>query len=145
MNGLWDDGWTDHGPRTDGQGRLLRTTLGKPGVQNRGLVPTTQPEPDFSCTYVFHELLDNVKLIISQKMLMTGCRDMGKKLENCQFGFSPNLRPRTFFFKNQALSIMYPYGVLTSCKKIKKKLLDRFWHIYRLTYRPTDGQTTDFG
>ena len=25
---------TDHGPRTDGQGQLLRTPSGKPGVQN---------------------------------------------------------------------------------------------------------------
>ena len=39
MNGLLDIyGWTtDHGPtdgRTNGQGRLLRTPSGKPGVQN---------------------------------------------------------------------------------------------------------------
>ena len=28
--------------------------------------------------------------------------------------------PKDFFFKNQALSILYPYGALTSCKKLEK-------------------------
>ena len=35
MNGLWDiQRQTGHGPQTDGQGRLLRTPSGEPGVQN---------------------------------------------------------------------------------------------------------------
>ena len=32
----------------------------------------------------------------------------------------PYLRPPTFFFKNRALSLLYPYGALTSCKKLEK-------------------------
>ena len=33
--------------------------------------------------------------------------------------FSPFVTPN-FFFKNRALSLLYPYGTLTSCKKLGK-------------------------
>ena len=32
----------------------------------------------------------------------------------------PHLWPPGFFFKNRALSLLYPYGALTSYKKIEK-------------------------
>ena len=52
---------------------------------------------------------------------MTGCRDMDKKyIQMTQNeGFSLFVTPQEFF-KNQALSILYPYGALTSCKKLEK-------------------------
>ena len=34
-----------------------------------------------------------------------------------KMGFSPICDTPKFFFKNQALSLLYPYGTLTSCKK----------------------------
>ena len=37
-----------------------------------------------------------------------------------QNGFSPICDPPSFFFKNRALSLLYPYGALTSCKKLEK-------------------------
>ena len=68
-------------------------------------------------------MLDSVELIMYmkfQKILMTGCRDMDKKHQKCpKNGFSPFVIPK-FFFKNRALSLLYPYGVLTSCKKLEK-------------------------
>ena len=49
-------------------------------------------EPDFSQTYRFREEVDNVELITYMKfqnILMTGCRNMGKKIA-----------PKMFFFLN---------------------------------------------
>ena len=40
-----------------------------------------------------------------------------KKKENEVF---PHLRPPKIFFKNQALSLLYPYGALSSCKTLEK-------------------------
>ena len=34
--------------------------------------------------------------------------------------FSPICDPPRFFFKNRALSLLYPYGALISCKKLEK-------------------------
>ena len=34
--------------------------------------------------------------------------------------FSPFVTPQDFFFKNRTLSLLYPYGALTSCKKLEK-------------------------
>ena len=51
--------------------------------------------------------------------------------------YNPGLR---IFFKNRALSLLYPYGALTSCKKLEKSLEQS------LRYLKTDyGQTTDYG
>ena len=56
-----------------------------------------------------------------QKLLMTGCRDMDKKHQKCPKNgvFPPFVTPQDFF-KNQALSLLYPDGALTSCKKLEK-------------------------
>ena len=94
-------------------------------LKNRVLVSTIQPEPDFSWTCCFHSVLDNVELIMYmqfQKLLMTGSRDMDKKHQKYpQNGFFPPfLTPQDFFFKNRALSLLYPYGALTSCKILEK-------------------------
>ena len=77
---------------------------------------------------------------------MTGCRDMDKKPQNTpKVFFSPFLTPR-FFFKNRALSLLYPYGALTSGKKIRKTNEQFLRHVKmnqgtdRRTDRPTDGQ-----
>ena len=56
---------------------------------------------------------------------MTGCRDMDKKHQKCpknapKMGVSPICDPPRFFFKNRALSLLYLYGALTSCKKLEK-------------------------
>ena len=53
------------------------------GLKNRGLVPIIQPDPDFSRIYRFREVVDNVEPITYMKfknILMTGCKDMSKKL-----------------------------------------------------------------
>ena len=74
----------------------------KHNLLGKGLVSTIQPESDFSGTYGFDEIVDDVKLIIHMKfqnILMNGCTNMGKKL-SCD--------PPRFNFKRQALSLLYP-------------------------------------
>ena len=51
--------------------------------------------------------------------------------------FQKNYFFKKFFFKNWTLSLLYPYGALTSCKKLEKSL-ER-----SLKYLKTDGRTTD--
>ena len=58
-----------------------------------------------------------------------------------KWGFSPICDPARFFFKNRALSLLYPYGALTSCKKLKKSL-ERSLR-YLKTDQRTDGPRTD--
>ena len=50
-------------------------------------------------------------------------------------GFPPICDPPRFFFKNRALSLLYPYGALTSCKKLEKN------NQRSLRYLKTDGRT----
>ena len=48
---------------------------------------------------------------------MTGCRDMDKKHQKRpQNGVFPPFMTPKIFFKNQALSLLHPYGTLTSYK-----------------------------
>ena len=54
-------------------------------------------------------------------------------------GFSPICDPPRFFFTNQALSLLYPYGALTSYKNLEKT------NERSLRYLKTDGRTTDKG
>ena len=54
-----------------------------------------------------------------------------------KMGFSPICDPPRFFFRNRALSLLYPYGTLTSCKKLGKS------NEQSLRYLKTDGRTTD--
>ena len=52
---------------------------------------------------------------------MTGGKDMDKKSKMTQkWWFSSICDTPRFFFKNLALSLLYPYGALTSCKKLEK-------------------------
>ena len=78
-----------------------------------------------------------------QKLLMTGCRDMDKKHQKYpkNGGFSPFVTPQ-YFFKNRALSLLYPYGALTSCKKLEKtnERSPRYLKTDGLTDGQTDGQ-----
>ena len=79
-----------------------------------------------------------------QKLLMTGCRDMDKKHQNApKIGFSPVCDIPRFFFKNLALSLLYPYDALTSCKQLEK-INVRFPRYVKdgPTDQPTDGLTT---
>ena len=89
-------------------------------------------------------MLDNVDLIMYmkfQKILMTRCRDMDKKLKKYQkTGSSPIFEPQRFFFKIRALSFLYPYGAVTSCKKLEQT------NEQSLRYLKTDhGPRTDHG
>ena len=52
-----------------------------------------------------------------------------------KWGFSPICDPPRFFFKNRALSLLYPYGALTSSKKLEKH------NECYLRYSKTDGPT----
>ena len=54
-----------------------------------------------------------------------------------KWGFSPICDPPRFFFKNRTQSLLYPYGALTSCKKLEKS-----WE-GSLRYLKTDRRTTD--
>ena len=49
-------------------------------TKKRGIVPSQQPQPDFSKTCEFREVLDNVDfgLMIFQRILMAGFRDIGE-------------------------------------------------------------------
>ena len=77
-----------------------------------------------------------------QKLLMTGCRDMDKNIKNVpKKGFPPICDPK-IFFKNWALSLLYPYGALTSCKKLEKNN-ERSLEIFK--DGRTNGRTTDKG
>ena len=60
---------------------------------------------------------------------------MDKKHQKCpkKGGFPPF----KIFFQNRALSLLYPYGALTSCKKLEKSLEGS------LRYLKTDQGTTD--
>ena len=53
---------------------------------------------------------------------MTGCRDTDKKHQKYpkNGGFPPFVTPQDFFLKNWALSLLYPFGALTSCKEVEK-------------------------
>ena len=69
-------------------------------------------------------MLDNVELIMYmkfKKILIAGCRDIDQNHQKFQNkgGVSPLCDPKDFFL-NQALSLLYPYGALASCKKLKK-------------------------
>ena len=86
-------------------------------------------------------MLDNVELTMYtkfRKILMTGSRDMDKKHQKYpkNGGFPPFVTPK-IFFKNRALSLLYPYGALTSCKNLEKN------NERSLRYLKTDGWTTD--
>ena len=52
-----------------------------------------------------------------------------------KWGFSPICYSHNFFFKNRALSLLYPYGALTSCKKLEET------NEGSLRYLKTDGRT----
>ena len=65
---------------------------------------------------------------------------MDKKYQKCpQNGFFPPFATPKIFFKNRALSLLYPYGVLTSCKKLEKSLE------LSLRYLKTDERTDRHG
>ena len=72
-------------------------------LKNRGLVPTIKPKPDI--TYMKF-----------QEILMTGCRGGQKTLKMPPKLFFLPFVTTKIFFKNQALSLLYHYGVLTICK-----------------------------
>ena len=62
-----------------------------------------------------------------------------------KWGVSPICDPPRFFFKNGALSLLYPYGALTSCKKLEKTnelSLEIFkdGHTHGWTHGRTHGQ-----
>ena len=75
-----------------------------------------------------------------QKLLMTGCRDMDKKHQKYpkNGGFPPFMTPK-IFFKNRALSLLYPYGALTSCETLEKNN-EQSPRYLKTDYR-TDGLT----
>ena len=61
---------------------------------------------------------------------------MDKKHQKCPKNWVfPHLWPQIFFFKNLALSLLYTYGALTSCKKLEKN------NERSPRYLKTDGQT----
>ena len=62
-----------------------------------------------------------------------------KTIKNApKMGAFPHLQPPRFFFKNRALSLLYPYGALTSCKELEKT--NKRSLRYSKTDTHTDGQ-----
>ena len=57
---------------------------------------------------------------------------MDKNIKNAQIWFFPICDT---FFKNQALSLLYPYDALTPCKNLEKT------NGQSLIYSKTDGRT----
>ena len=57
-----------------------------------------------------------------------------------KWGFSPISDPPIIFFKNRALSLLYPYGALISCKKLEKNNEESLRYLKR-----KDGPRTDKG
>ena len=57
-------------------------------------------------------------------------------------GFPQIVTLQDFFFNNRALSLLYPYGALTSCKKLEKTN-ERSLRYLKTDYGPrtTDGRT----
>ena len=66
---------------------------------------------------------------------------MNKKHQKCPINgvFPPLCDPPRFFFKNLALSLLYPYDALTSLKKLEKT--DGWSLRYLKTYTHTDTHT----
>ena len=90
------------------------------------MVPTIQPEQDLSWTSGLSQALDNVKLIRyekSQKILMTGCRVVDKKIQKC---------PKVRVFP---ICDPHIYGALNLCKTLKKT------KARSLRYSKTDQRT----
>ena len=91
--------------------------------KNRGLVPTIQPLPDFSWTCGFREVLEfnpqhDYEISENFNDLMP---KYGKKYKNAPKMWAfPHSWPPRFFFKIRALSLLYHYGALTSCKRLEK-------------------------
>ena len=55
------------------------------------------------------------------------------------WGLSPFCDPSRFFFKNRALSLLYPYDALTKCKNLEKT---NEWSLrYLMMDTRTDGHT----
>ena len=66
-----------------------------------------------------------------------------KNIKNTpKMGFSPICDPQDIFFKNRALSLLYPYGALTSCIKLEKnnELSPRYLKTDQRTNQRTNGQ-----
>ena len=113
------------------------------------MVPTIQPEPDFSLTYGFRGVVHNVKFVTYikfQNILRTGCKDIEKNFKNTpKWGFPSIVTPKIFKIKI-GLCHFNPYGALTSCKQLEKtngRSL-RCLKMDRRTNRPMDG-STDMG
>ena len=110
------------------------------------LVPTIQPEPDFSLKCVFQEVLYNVKLVRymkCQKILMIGCRDMGKNTKNtAKIGIFSHLWPQRFF---SGPITFLPLWCTMFMQKIRKNLMDGLSDMQRQTNWWTDQQTDGQG
>ena len=82
-----------------------------PSLKNRGLIPTIQPDPDFSLTCGFCLVLDNVELFMYmkfQKFLMTRWRDMDKEHQKWPKNgvFPPFVTPHIFFRKSGSVTFV---------------------------------------
>ena len=53
---------------------------------------------------------------------------------------SPNRDLQRYFFLNRALSLLYPYGALSSCKKLEKNN-ERSLRYLKTDHGLTDGRT----
>ena len=74
---------------------------------------------------LFSEVLYSVKCsynVTIKNMLMIGPSDMDKNLQKStkNKGFSPIVTKSQIFSKIGLLSLLYPCGVLSSCKKLEK-------------------------
>ena len=68
---------------------------------------------------------------------------MDKKHQKCpkKMAVFPHLRPPKIFIKNRALSLLYNYGALTSCKKLEKNNERTLRYLKTETHTDTQTQT----
>ena len=84
-------------------------------LKNSNLLQTTA-RTRFFPNIQFCKVVDNVALTTYDWMQSYGQETSKTPLK---WGFSP-ISESQDFFKNQALSLLYPYGAMTSCTKLEK-------------------------
>ena len=108
------------------------------------MVPTVQPE-DFSQACAFHKVLDDVQLITYMEF-QKNCNDRMQRYKQKilkmppTWVLSPICDPKRFFFKNRALSLLYPYGAPHLHAKELEKTNERSLRYLKMDQGPTNGQ-----
>ena len=116
----------------------------RPSFKKRGLATTVQPQPDFSRTCSFCEVLGINEDCLNTKFHLNRWSrfwNIGKKHKKCpQNGFFPYLWPPKIFFQKSGSVTFVPLCCPNFMQKIKKTYERslRYLKMDRPTDRPTD-------